>query len=68
MSLASIAFRTGPEPMPVVIWHADDDVGGVDVRALGGRSDSVVARPRCPCLIPRAGCTGGMFVIVAAVP
>jgi hypothetical protein len=36
MLLASISFYTGPEPLPVVICHADDDVGGVAVRALDG--------------------------------
>lgn len=38
VALASIAFRTGPEPPPVVIGRAGGNAGRTAVHALGGRS------------------------------
>lgn len=67
MALASIAFYSGPEPCPVVIGRAGGNVGRIAVHDLDGRSDGAVARPHCPGPIPRAGCTGGMVVAVAAI-
>ncbi len=49
-------FAANPRPCPVVVGRADGHVGGIAVRSSGGRSDRAAARPRRPCLIPRAGC------------
>jgi hypothetical protein len=67
MALASIVFRIGPEPLPVVICHADCDVGGGTVRAW---AFDPMARWRVRAVHPDpspGGHTGRMVVIVAAL-
>jgi hypothetical protein len=68
IALASIAFRTGPKPCPVVIGRAGGNVGCIAVRALdiilwrGGTSAQSLSVPsrgmhrrhgrRCRCHLP----------------
>lgn len=66
MALASNAFFARPETLSCAIGHADGDIGGTAVRAVDGCPDGAETRLRCPYLILRGGCTGGMVVIVAA--